>query len=237
MFNDKTPRKRGRGRPRGRTPQGDSARRRLYDEAIRLIAKRGYADATLRDIAASAGVSPALLYRYFPSKRAVVLALYDELSGEYAERARRMAPGKWRERFLFALRTSLEVLRPHRETLAGLVPVLVGDAEEGVLARPTAFSRRRVQAAFEMAVRGARDAPGLGDALALGRILYLVHLTVLLWWLLDRSPEQRATTGLLELLERALPALALALRLPRMRRLVRAADGLLRDGLFDEPGV
>ena len=36
-----------------------------------------------------------------------------------------------------------------------------------------------------------------GDlAAALGRLLYLVHLAVLLWWLLDKSPRQRATTGL-----------------------------------------
>ena len=233
MLNHK-PRKRGRGRPPGRTIQGDTARRKLYEEAIRLVAKRGYANATLREIAGSAGVSPALLYRYFPSKRAVVLALYDDLSGQYAERARGMAAGTWRERFLFALRTSLDVLRPHRETLAGLVSILVGDADEGVLAPPTAFSRQRVQAAFETAVSGARDAPPLQEALALGRILYLLHLAVLLWWLVDRSPEQRATAGLVALIEQALPAAALALRLRRMRRLVRAADGLLHDGLFGE---
>ena len=29
-------------------------------------------------------------------------------------------------------------------------------------------------------------------ATAIGRLLYLVHLAVLLWWLLDRSPKQRA---------------------------------------------
>jgi len=46
-----------------------------------LIGERGYDAATLRDVAARAGVSPALLYRYFPNKRSVVLALYDELSG------------------------------------------------------------------------------------------------------------------------------------------------------------
>ena len=46
---------------------------------MRLIAERGYDATTLRDVAERAGVSAGLLYRYFPSKRAVVLALYDEL--------------------------------------------------------------------------------------------------------------------------------------------------------------
>src|SRR3989449_7874640 len=96
-----------------------------------LIAERGYEATTLRDVADRAGVSVGLLYRYFPSKRAVVLALYDELSAEYVARAVDVNGRKWRDRFMFALTTSLQVLGPHRNTLAALVPVLVGDANEG----------------------------------------------------------------------------------------------------------
>src|SRR5260221_11668251 len=118
---------RGRGRPPGRTPQGLETRKRLFDTAIGLMGKRGYDATTLRDVAAEAGVSPTLLYRYFPSKQSVVLALYDELSARYAAAAAKMPRGRWRDRFLFALRTSLEVLKPHRRTLSALVPVLVGD--------------------------------------------------------------------------------------------------------------
>src|SRR6266511_1404456 len=78
---------RRRGRPRGRTVQGEQTRQHLYEVAVRLIATRGWQQTTLRDVAAEAGVSVGLLYRYFPSKRAVVLALYDQLSATYAERA------------------------------------------------------------------------------------------------------------------------------------------------------
>src|SRR5262245_17001030 len=78
---------RRRGRPPGPTSQGHEARQRLYKTAVRLIGERGYEATTLRDVADEAGVSVGLLYRYFPSKRAVVLALYDQLSAEYATRA------------------------------------------------------------------------------------------------------------------------------------------------------
>jgi AcrR family transcriptional regulator len=231
---EEAPRKRKRGRPPGRTKQGDQARARLYRHAVRLIAKRGYEDATLRDIAKEAGVSPALLYRYFPGKRAVVFELYDDLSRQYADRAAAMPQGTWRERALFALRTSLAVLEPHRQTIAGLVPVLVGSADDGVFAHSAAFSRLRVQGRFEEAVAGARDAPPPEDARALGRILYLVHLAVLLWWTIDRTEGQRGTSALLALGERVLPALSLAFRLPRVRRFVREADALVRESLFGE---
>src|SRR3954471_20146838 len=99
VADDAAPARR-RGRPRGPTTQGLETRQLLYETAIRLIAARGWQATTLRDVAAEAGVSVGLLYRYFPSKRAVVLTLYDELSAEYADRAAQMAPGRWRDRFL-----------------------------------------------------------------------------------------------------------------------------------------
>ena len=225
---------RRRGRPSGRTARGEEMRQRLYETAVRSIAEKGWQETTLRDVAAAAGVSVGLLYRYFPSKRAIVLALYDELSTEYARRAEEMGAGRWRDRFLYALTTSLEVLRPHRETLAALTGVLVGDPNEGLFAPSTAFSRLRVQAAFVTAVEGASDAPRGALGPALGRLLYLLHLAVLLWWLLDRSPAQRATAALLVLLGRALRLAAPILRIPGVPGLIVSADALVREALFGE---
>ena len=145
-----------------------------------------------------------------------------------------MSPGRWRERFFYALTTSLNVLRPHRSTLASLTPVLVGDNAEGAFAPGTATSRLRVQEVFVRAVVGASDAPRGPVAPALGRLLYLLHLAIILWWLLDKSPHQRATTALISLLEGAAPLVAMALRVPRVPRLLVAADALVRDALFDD---
>jgi AcrR family transcriptional regulator len=226
---------RGRGRPPGPTPQGAAARDRLYGIAVRLIAERGYEATTLRDIAKEAGVSVGLLYRYFPSKQAVVLALYDELSGNYERQTADMQPGRWRDRFIFALTTSLRVLEPHRVALRALTPVLVGDPVEGIFAATTAFSRLRVQRVFERAVAGSSDAPTPPLAEALGRLLYLVHLAVLLWWLLDKSSKQRATVALVSITQQLLPSAALALRVPPVRRFVVSSDELIREALFENP--
>lgn len=226
---------RRRGRPPGRTAEGEAARRKLYETALTLIRDRGYEATTLRAVAAEAGVSAGLLYRYFPSKRALVLALYDELSEEYSRQAQAMTPGKWRDRIVFALETSLRVLAPHRVTLRALVPVMVGDVEEGVFAETTAFSRLRVQKVFQEAIAGAADTPPPAVAAAIGRLAYLLHLAVILWWLLDKSPRQRATTALLALFRQILPSAALSLRLPPIRGFVRSADALVRDALLSSP--
>jgi AcrR family transcriptional regulator len=226
---------RKRGRPPGQTAQGAAARDRLYETAIGLIAKRGYEETTLRDIAKAADVSVGLLYRYFPSKQAVIIALYDELSTEFEREAATMRPGRWRDRFIFALTTSLHALAPHRVALRALIPVLIGDPVDGVFAESTTFSRQRVQRIFEAAVTGSTDAPAAPLGAALGRLLYLVHLAVLLWWLLDKSAKQRATTTLVSLTEQLLPSAALTLRLPPVRRFVVAVDDLIREALFGAP--
>lgn len=231
MFTENVkPRK--RGRPPGQSEQGAATRERLYDTAIRLISERGYEATTLREIAKAADVSVGLLYRYFPSKQAVITALYDDLSGDFARRAAGMTPGKWRARFIFALETSLGVLQPHRTALRALIPVLIGDPVDGVFAPRTASSRMRVMHVFESAVANSTDAPASVLAAALGRLLYLVHLAVLLWWLLDKTPQQLATQALVGLIDQLLPSATLTLRLPSIRRSVIAIDGLIREGLF-----
>jgi AcrR family transcriptional regulator len=228
------PARRRRGRPPGTTEQGHDARQRLYHAAIDLIERRGYEETTMRDVAKAAGVSAGLLYRYFPGKRAVVLELYQTLSDEYAERAVQMRPGKWRDRFLFALQTSLDVLEPHRNTLRALTATLIGDEDEGVFAPGASPCRIRVEHVFHIAVAEASDAPPSALTAPLGRILYLAHMAVILWWLLDKSPRQRATTALVGLMKTALPSLALALRLGPTRGLVRSFDALFREALFDD---
>jgi AcrR family transcriptional regulator len=223
---------RKRGRPAGQTPEGAAARDRLYETALRLIAARGYEATTLRDVAKEAGVSVGLLYRYFPSKHAVVIALYDQLSSDYADQVADMPTGRWRDRFMFALSTSLQVLAPHQMALRALTPILVGDPEQGIFSASTAFSRLRVQRVFEHVVTESSDAPKQPLAEALGRLLYLVHLAVLLWWLLDKSPRRRATDALLALTAQLLPSAALALRVAPVRRFVISVDDLVRTALF-----
>lgn len=53
-------------------PDDRTARARIRDEALRLIAERGPDAVTLRDIATAAGVSPALLIRHYGSKDGLI---------------------------------------------------------------------------------------------------------------------------------------------------------------------
>lgn len=55
----------------------DASRARILDAALAQFAKRGYAGASVRAIAAEAGVSPGLIYAHFEGKEALVRAIYE----------------------------------------------------------------------------------------------------------------------------------------------------------------
>src|SRR3954463_7621948 len=60
--------------PRSRLPRTER-RRLIEDAASELMAANGYGATRLKDIAAAAGITKQLLYRHFPSKRALQMAL------------------------------------------------------------------------------------------------------------------------------------------------------------------
>jgi len=64
-------------RPRGR-PRSETARKAVLRAALRLVAAHGYRALTIEGIAAAAGVGKQTIYRWWPSKAAVVLTALAE---------------------------------------------------------------------------------------------------------------------------------------------------------------
>ena len=58
--------------------QGDTRRAQIVDVARALFAEHGYRATTTRELAAAAGVSDALLYRYFESKDDLLRAVVED---------------------------------------------------------------------------------------------------------------------------------------------------------------
>ncbi|MEQ1506576.1 MAG: TetR family transcriptional regulator [Myxococcota bacterium] len=202
--------------------------------ATRLFAEQGYEATTLRRVATEAGVSPGLLYRYFPSKPAVVLELYGRLSEAFAARTERLPTGSWFGRFDVALTASLETLRDHRGPLRATLLVMLADPETGLFSPAAADTRRRVRDRFVEVVTGAADAPEPAVAMALGRLLDLAQLGVILWWMMDRSPEQRATWTLLAWIRGLAGPATAALWLPGTGAAIRQLEALAADALYGE---
>ncbi len=66
--------------PRARDDQEyQEQRSRIARAAARVFAAKGFRDATNREIAAAAGISPALIYWYFTSKEELFIAAFEHL--------------------------------------------------------------------------------------------------------------------------------------------------------------
>jgi AcrR family transcriptional regulator len=92
----------------------DDTRARIMDTAEALFRRLGYAKTAVADIAAELKMSPANVYRFFPSKNAIIEAICQRCLGELEERAwaAARARGSAAERIENVV---LEILAYHRE--------------------------------------------------------------------------------------------------------------------------
>lgn len=71
---------------RERSPRSELILAKIYEEAARLFAERGYAGTTPQDIAEAVGVSRQSLYYYVSSKEEILQQLVAELTTQTVER-------------------------------------------------------------------------------------------------------------------------------------------------------
>jgi AcrR family transcriptional regulator len=213
---------------RRRGTKGADTRERIFQTAIRRFQADGFKAASLRSVAEEAGVAPALLYRYFESKDALVAEVYGRLLDDWVSRAQALPRGGWVQRTLWLTRLSMEVLGPYRPLLRALLgPMLEGHPTISPLHNED--SRRKGSPQFLRAVAEADDAPK--DAAEIADAAYLGQLALLFFWAVDRSREQRATHALVAALEGAGPLVAIGLKLPFVRPRLLAIGRNVRLGL------
>src|SRR3979411_3296461 len=72
----------------------DDTRARIMEAAEALFRRLGFAKTAVADIAAELGMSPANVYRFFPSKNAIVEAICRHCLSDVEERAWKVARSK-----------------------------------------------------------------------------------------------------------------------------------------------
>ena len=221
---------------RALTPKAQRTRERIRESALALFAEKGYEATTMREVAARAGASLGLAYRYYASKEEFALELYLRLAEESQEWARENLPeGTIAERFERAMLAKLDQVKAHRGPLAALlVKALDPNSPTSSLGGGTAEVRQVMGSVFREVVRGARDAPGQRQTRELGTVLYGLHLAIILYWFHDRTEGARATRELVGSARDALGFLRPVLRLPPVARVLsRLSDALGAVGISD----
>ena len=181
------------------SPKGEETRERIYGAALALFRERGFEAATMRDIAAAAGMSLGAAYHYFPSKDAIVLAYYEEISHETERRVRDAlgGVGSLRERLRIPFHTKLDIVQADRPLLGALVR-FTGQPDHPLsfLGPATRQLRQRNMALF---IEALADTALPDDTEVLApAALWSLEMGMLLYFLYDSSPRQQRTRRLVD---------------------------------------
>src|SRR5919201_5607722 len=135
-------------------PKANATRKRLsaedrraaiLDAALEVFSRRGYNGASIDEIAQAAGISKALIYEHFPSKRDLHLSLLEahvqEIFERLADAAATSDPGEVR------LRAGVDAFLDFVETRRDAFRMLFRDAVEPDVAEIVASVQRQTAAA------------------------------------------------------------------------------------------
>lgn len=201
------------------TARGIATRQRILDAAVSQFAVHGYARTTMRDIADAANCSPGLTYRYFTQKEELALALFSDLTDQWADSLAELPDGTLADRFHSALLMRIDQLRPYRGAVGAVFSAAMREDEPIInLYGPEAEGLHQpALAGFEQLIAEASDRPRDPIAASLAQLMHTLHLMLLVFWLNDRSPQQETTRRLVGFVHEAMRMLRPMLILPLAR--------------------
>jgi AcrR family transcriptional regulator len=109
-----------------RTPKVvEDRREQIIDAAMRVFAQKGYSNATNKDIAREAGITPGLIYYYFESKEALLYAILEDrsplkLMASFPPQALELPPEQF---FPMLIRQALDIVEG--EDMIGMLRVMI----------------------------------------------------------------------------------------------------------------
>jgi AcrR family transcriptional regulator len=147
---------------------------KALDAFLRLIAEKGYANVSLREVAEAAGLGVAELYRVHADKVALIAAFMAKIDAEVlAGTPRQSDPEETaRDRLFDVMMRRYDALRPHRAALAALRRAGMRDPLLALTLGPT--MRRSMAAMLEAA---SLSSDGLNGALRQNGLL-AIHYAV-----------------------------------------------------------
>lgn len=211
-----------------KTLKAEETRNRILDAALRLFRERGFAETTMRDVAAAAGVATGAAYYYYRSKEDLVLAFYVRTDQEAAELfAEALAKSKKLEKRMRGLiEAKFAQFVEHRALLTALLKAGVDPRDPlSPFGKETRAVREENIAWYARAIEGSDVTLPKDIAEDIPRLLWLYHMGLIYFWITDDSPGQARTQRLLdatlELVVQTLKAASLPFMGPLRKKAVK----------------
>ncbi len=183
------------------TPKAEETRTRILDTALRLFRERGFAETTMRNVAAEAGVATGAAYYYFRSKEDLVMAFYLRTSEEAGE-AFAAAFAKTKDlgkRIRAIIDIKFEQFGEQRELMTALLKAGVDPRDPlSPFGRETKALREETIRWYARALEDSNVRVPKDLEPFLPRLLWLYHMGLIYFWITDESPKQRRTARLVD---------------------------------------
>jgi AcrR family transcriptional regulator len=209
------------------TTKSAATRALVLQTALGMFRTKGFAKTTMRAIAAEAGVSLGSAYYYFASKDELVLELYRESVAEQRVLASKALAGTagLGARLKAALNAGVDALTPyHHFGGAFIASALPPQSAVNPFGEASRQAREDAVAIFVEVIEGAKVPQFLRSQLP--ELLWLAYMGVVLFWVYDRSEDQRRTRTLIEGAAPLIAKLVAFSRLPVVKPLVEDALAL-----------
>jgi AcrR family transcriptional regulator len=176
--------------------KSEATRARILEAALSLFRKRGFENATMRDIAKEAGVALGAAYYYFHSKEALVMAFYERTQIELSPRLEEALAKTHglEERLRAMLEIKLAYFAPNRKLMGALSAHIDPQHPLSPFSEATRAIREQDIQLFERALQDSKTRVPEDLRIHLPRLLWLYQMGLLLFWIYDRSPQQKRTT-------------------------------------------
>lgn len=203
----------------GKQQKSAETREKILEAALELFRERGFAETSMREIAAHAKVATGLAYYYFASKDAIVLAFYQRAKDDLKPLVDGVQTGKKLEtRLMEIIRVKFRYFGPNRRFLGALMGHA---ADPGNPLSPFAPDSQEVReqdlAQFTRALLETGTTVPDDMAPHLPKLLWMYQMGLILFWIYDRSEEQARTMRLLEAGTRTVAALIRLSSLPLLK--------------------
>jgi AcrR family transcriptional regulator len=211
------------------TAKGERTRELILDTALRLFYERGWAETTMRAIAAEAAVSLGNAYYYFRSKESLIQAIYAQSHDEHVAASAPVLATEtsFAARLAGVMTAKLDTLAPYHR-FAGALFATAADPASPL--NPWSEASRAVR--LQSTALFARVLEGCGAGIPrrlraeLPELLWTYHMGIILFWVHDRSPGCEASRRLAARTVEVISKLVALSRLPPLRPLVRAVLAL-----------
>ncbi len=214
------------------TPRAELTRAAIVEAALRLFREHGYEAATMRAIAAEAGVSTGNAYYYFASKDELIQEFYLRSHAEHATACRGLldTEADFASRLRGTLRSLIDVLSPYHSFAATFYKSAAEPASPlSPFSKESSAARDASIALYREVADGSSARIDRELRAELPELLWLYSLGIVLFWVYDTSPAQAKTYRLIDATVPLADRLISLARMPVLRGTTREIVTIIRE--------